>query len=186
MFKRQGGLSKKEIDGIFYKLCLAICEMKNPQEAAELLRDLLFFQESRMIAKRLKIAELLLSEATYDEISSQLKVGSGTIARVHEWLKISGDGYRRAIQRTKINCADDNFPVECSDEWLSIKRKYPAYFWPEKLLENILKSSGIRQREKIRSAIREMEKAKEKAGIYRKYKKFLLLLILILPNILNL
>src|SRR6266567_4047356 len=101
MTKYYSKLSKKEIDKILYQLCLAIAEIKNPNEAAELLRDLLSYKESEMIAKRLKIADLLVKDYTYQDIEETLKVSATTIARVQEWLQISGEGYKMAIARTK-------------------------------------------------------------------------------------
>lgn len=184
MARYHNRLPKAEVEKIFYKLCRAICEMKNTQEAAEFLRDLLSFQEAEMIAKRLKIAELILQDRTYTEIKQQLKVGYGKIARVQEWLKISGDGYRLALKRTIKDHTKEESSRRNINEWVSIKKKYPAYFWPEMLLENIIKSSGIRQRERIHSAIREMEKMKKKTNLYKKINKFLILaLLLIMPTL---
>lgn len=173
MAKHHDRLPKEEVEKIFYKLCLAICEMKNTQEAAEFLRDLLSYQEAEMVAKRLRIAEMILQNKTYEEIKQNLKVGSGKIARVQEWLKISGEGYRRAIERT-VEVCDGDISLEKAGEWQLIKKKYPAYFWPEMLLENVMKSSGVRQREKIRSAIREMKKMKEKTALYRKINRIMI------------
>ncbi len=68
MAKISKKLSKEDVAKFFYKLCLAIAEMKSPQEAANFLRDLLSFQEAEMIAKRLKIAQLLIEGDTYEEI----------------------------------------------------------------------------------------------------------------------
>ncbi len=174
MAKYQSKLPKKEVEKIFYQLCLAISQTKKPKDAAELLRDLLSFQEAEMIAKRLKVAELLLDGLTYQEITEKLKVGNSTIARVYEWLKISGEGYRQAVKKTK-----NNKFVEIEDkprdyrpgEWGMLKRRYPMYFWPEILLENIVKSANKRQKEQIKGVLKQLDKTKEKTGLYKKLKK---------------
>ncbi len=175
MAKFNSKLSKKEIDKILYQLCLAISEIKDPNEAAELLRDLLSYQESEMIAKRLKIAEYLIGGSTYGEIEEQLLVSSSTIARVQEWLKISGEGYQKAIARTKkkINQNNDKQQVGIGENWGSIKKRFPAYYWPELLLENIVANSSRRQKEKIKNVIAELEKSKEKTELYHKLKKLI-------------
>jgi uncharacterized protein YerC len=173
MAKFHSKLSKKEVDKILYQLCLAIAEIKNPNEAAELLRDLLSYQESEMIAKRLKIAELLLQDNTYDEICTLLKVSPGTIARVQEWLKISGEGYQKAIMRTKKEVLNNGSGEFIPREWGSIKKRFPVYYWPEIVLENIIATSSKRQKEKIKIVIKEMDKSKEKTELYHKLKKLI-------------
>ncbi|MDD5464345.1 MAG: YerC/YecD family TrpR-related protein [Candidatus Moranbacteria bacterium] len=174
MAKYYSKLSKKEIDKILYQLCLAIAEIKDPNEAAELLRDLLSYRESEMIAKRLKIAELLIKDLTYQEIEETLKVSATTIARVHEWLQISGDGYQKAIARTngkilKQDNADVNF-----ENWSSLKKKFPAYYWPDILLENIVANANKKQRAQMQVVIEKLDKAKEKPAIYKKLKHLIL------------
>ena len=101
MAKFHSRLSKKEVEELFYKLSAAISETRSVKEAADFLRDLLSYQEAEMIAKRLKIAEFLVEQKTYAEIKKEIKVSYGTIARVQEWLKLQGDGYRKAIKNTK-------------------------------------------------------------------------------------
>ena len=175
MAKFNSKLSKREIDKILYQLCLAISEIKNPNEAAELLRDLLSYQESEMLAKRLKIAEYLINGSLYSEIEEQLLVSSSTIARVQEWLKISGEGYQKAIARTKtrINQGRADSQISAGESWNSIKKRFPAYYWPDLLLENIVVNSTRKQKEKIRTVISSLEKTKEKTELYRKLKKLI-------------
>lgn len=168
-------LSREEVEKIFYKLCLAISEMRDAKESAELMRDLLSLQEAEMIAKRLKIADLLMKDKTYDEIKKELRVSFGTIARVQEWLKISGEGYRRAIERISNKDTDESMSeIKDIQNWNSIKRRYPMYYWPELLLEEIVRSANKRRKEKLRAVMREMEKAKEKTVLYKKINKILL------------
>ncbi|HEX8974852.1 MAG TPA: YerC/YecD family TrpR-related protein [Patescibacteria group bacterium] len=171
MAKFHSKLSKKEVDKILYQLCLAIAEIKNPNEAAELLRDLLSYQESEMIAKRLKIAELLVKGGTYEEIEAALVVSSSTIARVQEWLKISGEGYQKAIARTKRSIPEDKSVEYVPESWNSIKKRFPAYYWPEMVLENIIANSSKRQKDKLKLVIRELGKSKEKTELYHQLKR---------------
>lgn len=174
MAKFNSKLSKQEVQKIFYQLYVAISELKNPQEAAELLRDLLSYQEAEMIAKRLKIAEYLLENATYDEIKKRVKTSYGTIARVQEWLKISGEGYKRAVEKTKnINTENKRADYNSYDDWFSLKKRYPAYYWPQILLENIIETSNAKQKKKIKNVIAQMEKMKEKNELFLKIKTLL-------------
>lgn len=172
MAKFKSKLPKEEVGKIFYKLCLAISEIKKPDEAAAFLGDLLSLQEAEMIAKRLKIAEFILDGNSYYEIRKKLKVSYGTIARVQEWLKISGEGYRRAVERT----AGKNIKIKKEYQTVNlntIKRRYPMYYWPEIVLENIIESANQRQRDKLRRIIKCMDKMKEKTDLYKKLNRLI-------------
>lgn len=176
MGKHHTKLSRKEVERIFFQLCLAISRTKNIGIASKLLRDLLSYQEAEMLAKRLKIAELVLENETYDDIRKKLKVSSGTIARVQEWLKISGDGYRWAVQKTKRDMKKVGRRVSMEpgySGWSEIKRRYPMYFWPELLLEEIIKSANQRQKEKLRKVVGEMKKMKAKKPLFKKLQRIL-------------
>jgi TrpR-related protein YerC/YecD len=166
-------LSKSEIDKIFLKLCAAISEIKSAKEAAELLRDLISYPEAKMIAKRLKIAEMILAGKGYAEIREELKVSFGTIARVQEWLNISGEGYRKAVARTKRAVISNNLPTENFGAWRDIKRRYPMYFWPELLIEGLIKNANEKQKRKINEVLREMNKAKIKTPLFKKISKLM-------------
>lgn len=171
MAKFNSKLSREEVKKIFYQLCVAISEIKNIEEAAELLRDLLSYQEAQMIAKRLKIAELLLDGMTYDEIQEKLKVSASTIARVQEWLKISGEGYNKAAKRIKGKEPKKFSSNYNPEEWNSLKRRYPMYYWPQILLENIIRESNMKQKKKIERVISQMDKIKEKNELFLRLKK---------------
>jgi TrpR-related protein YerC/YecD len=171
-------LPKEDVERIFFKLCESIASMKNAKEASQFLRDILSYQEAEMVAMRLQIAELLEEGKTYDEIRGTLKVGSTTIAKVHEWLKVSGDGFRLALERTK---GKEKMPFESVGQrgfvadglWRNVKRRYPMYYWPELLLEEIMLSANSRQKEKMRNVLKELEKSQMKTKIASQLKRFL-------------
>lgn len=171
-------LPKEDLERIFFKLAAAIASMKNPGEASKFLRDILSYQEAEMVAVRLRIAELLEEGETYDEIRKKVKVGPGTIARIHEWLKVSGDGLRMALERTK---GKDEVPFKkvgqrgfVSDMiWRDVKKRYPMYYWPELLLEGIVLSANKRQKEKMQNVLEELNRSKVKSEIASHIKKIL-------------
>jgi TrpR-related protein YerC/YecD len=175
MSRKSAKLSKKEIEKFFYQLCLATSKIKNEKEAAEFLRDLLTYQEAEMIAKRLKIAQLLIKGLTYDEVVEKLKVSRPTIAKVQEWLRISGEGYRKAIDRMGDAELEikENEGYYNPEEWGSIKKRYPAYYWPEILLENIIKNSNLKQKRQLKSVIGEMSKMKQKTNLFKRINRLL-------------
>lgn len=166
-------LSRDEVEKIFFKLCFAIAEMKSPKEVAEFVRDLLSFQEAEMVAKRLVIAEMILDNSSYEEIREKLKVSNGTIAKVQAWLKLSGEGYRRAVQLSRKKQFKENLPVERFSEWNSVKKRYPMYFWPQLFLEELIQNSNGRQKEHIRNVMWEIEKSKKKTALFKRIAKII-------------
>jgi TrpR-related protein YerC/YecD len=169
-FTKQSKLSSQETQTMIMDLCTGIAALKNSREAAQLLTDLLGKQELEMIAKRLKIAELLLKGNTYEEINRIIKVSYATIARVQLWLRESGEGYRLAVSRTKskrdkIKIADE--PVRLS----YLKRKYPMYYWPQMMIEYWIKNSTIKEKNQMRNIL---EKISEKKGLYKQLNKLLI------------
>lgn len=167
-------LSKEEVGKLFYFLCEAVAGTRNPEEAAAFLKDLLSYGEMEMIAKRLKIAALLEKGMTYDGIMEKLKTSPTTIARIHEWLGTSGEGFRMAMKRTT---AEEKLTKQAGavgrTDWHSLKKRYVSYYWPELLLEEIIVSANKRQREKLARVMKELEKAKEKPAVYVHIRRLL-------------
>ncbi len=168
-YSRTSKLNKSLTEDLIINLCDAIAAMRNPREAAQFLTDLLGKQELEMFSKRLRVAELLLDNLTYEDIKTELKVSFGTIARVQTWLQRSGEGYRLATKRTggrkkKKRQNSQSFSLS------GIKKKYPLYFWPQILLEQWVKSATKKQRKEM-SAI--LEKMDSKVETYKELRKLL-------------
>ncbi len=139
-------------------LCQSLCTLKNSQEVADALSDLLTPKEMETIAKRLQIAEYLVKGDDYSTIRNDLKVGYSTIARINTWLNLSGEGFKIMFKRRA------KAPAEISDEerydpysWHNIKRRYSLYFWPQLLLEELIKTSDKKQKQKINEAFEKLE-----------------------------
>ena len=173
MAKFNSKLSKKEVEKYFYQLCLAISEIKNVEEAAELLKDLLSYQEAEMIAKRLKIAELLSQNFTYEDIMDELKVGASTISRIKEWMKVAGDGYKKAVQRIGGKEIENNLKTYNYDSWGKMKKRFPAYYWPQLLVEGLISEANNRQKKRIENVISQMDEMKEKNELFYRLKKLM-------------
>jgi len=176
-FANPSKLKKEEQKRLIIRLCQGICSIKNPIEAAEFLKDILSAQEVEMIAKRLKVAELLIGGKTYSQISYDLKVSPSTIARVYEWLKLSGDGFRLVVQRLpeekekEGEVSEDELDNRLSlVSWRNIKKRHPLFFWPQLLLEQIVRSASRDDKEKLTAILREMDK---KTALYKRLNKIL-------------
>ncbi len=171
-FTKSSKLSKDEQEKLWIYFCRAIVQLKKPVEAAQFLKDILSVQEAEMLAKRLKVAEMLLEGSTYSDISAALKTSPITIARVSEWLKLSGEGYRLVLKRMpEDKLSGDGFEESIDPlSWRNIKKRYPIYFWPQLLLEEIVKNAKKEEKERLRRVLKKMDR---KQGVFKRLDKLL-------------
>ena len=146
---------------MFVSLCRAVAAVDNPVEASQIIKDLLTDCETRNISKRLEIARLFLDGLSYDEIGQILKVSHPTIAKVSLWLQTSGEGFRLVLQRTRNR---PKVRVE-KENWGYLKRRYPQYFWPQVLLEELVASANRKELEGIKQL---MGKLKAKSELIKR------------------
>lgn len=165
MAKFRKNLSKTEQEKLFIEFAQALGSLKSTVEMAEFIRDLLSEQETVMLARRLQIAKLLSAGQTYQKIREQIKVSYATIARVQTWLQLYGNGYRRVLERTQKNP-----PSQKNLGLKKIKKSYPMYFWPQLLIEEIIKKSSEREKNRLRNILSEV---KEKTGINKQLYELL-------------
>src|SRR5574340_1078212 len=145
-------LSKAEQQELFIDFAKAFASGNNPVEAANFIKDLFSEVEVIMLARRLQVARLLVEGWTYEKISQVLKVSNSTIARIHTWLNLYGEGYRIVLKRTKPEKRNTDAQYDPAS-WKNIKRKYPIYFWPELVLEEIVKNANAKQRRKLEAVL---------------------------------
>lgn len=168
-FYSKSKLNKEDEQELLLDFCDIVSSIKDSNEAARFLRDLLSSSEIEMLAKRMKIAELLMDKWSYGRIKDYLKVGDGTIARVNEWLNITGDGYKLAVERLKKKRESRKLEkISASSDFESLKRKYPIYFWPELLSKEVIKNMKEKDRNKV---LKELDRVKDKTELYRNIEK---------------
>ncbi|MBU2036945.1 hypothetical protein KJ866_01950 [Patescibacteria group bacterium] len=152
-------LSSSEQRELLIQLCRVIAKLNSPIEAAKFLKDILTAQEAEMLAKRLKVAERLMAGDTYARISFDFKISPSTIFRIHEWLKISGDGFRLGLAKiAKEKFDKEYFNNSFDSPWRDLKKKFPLYFWPQILLENVVRSANKRDRQRIEAVLDKIDK----------------------------
>ena len=124
----------KSLDALY----TSISVLKTRDDIKNFLRDLLTEGERIMIGRRILIAQRLLDDEPYNQIMREMKVGPDTITRVDRWLSDQNFGYEKAIQELKKviksrkkNGFSDYYP---SGPFADLKRRYPAYF----LLNNLI------------------------------------------------
>lgn len=172
-FEKRHRLATEDQQKLLLELCHALVVVKRPEEAANLLIDLFSKQEIEMVAKRLKIAKLLIQEKTYSQIGGELKVSPQTISRVNVWLGQSGVGYRLVIERAKDVVVPAYRSIDKSSDWKKIQRRYPMYFWPQILLEEVVRNANNRQRTKLLNTLKVLRKSGEKNKVFGQIEKAL-------------
>ena len=93
--------SPKWITEDIISLFQAILRLRNNAEAEQFFRDLLTAPEIKTFAMRWKVAKMLDSGETYENIEKQTGMSSTTIARINRWLEYGEGGYKLLLQRTK-------------------------------------------------------------------------------------
>lgn len=97
--KRVERLSKEEILDLTFDLINAFRLVKMPISTALFLQDLLTASEIKHLAKRLRIAKLLLDGQTHRNIAKKLHCSLATVTKVGFWLNQGGDGFREVISK---------------------------------------------------------------------------------------
>ncbi len=80
----------------------AILSLGSVEECYEFFDDLCTVKELDEMAKRIRVATLLLNDKVYSEIladSGDVKASSATISRVNRCIKYGGGGYAKIISR---------------------------------------------------------------------------------------
>ncbi len=145
----------------------ALLSLKTEEDAVKFLVDLLTKEEVIKLAKRIKIAQLILEGKEYRVIEQALRVSHGTIAKVAYWLREGGDGFKMVLKNIKKSdgklTKSEMFDSALS-EWKRFKRRYPSMFWPSLLIEGILDSAGKEDKDKIFQSLQKLDK---KSKIYK-------------------
>lgn len=148
--RRWEKLSKDEQADLLFDLLQAFTLLKNLSDAASFITDLLTRSEVKLLSKRLRIAKLLLSGATYLQIKEQLKVSDGTIAKVAVWLQEKGEGFRKIVekipQRKKIH------PGDGSNVWGNYKGANVGAVW-DSLLGDGKKTTAKKEEKELHETL---------------------------------
>lgn len=127
-------LSRKELSEFFEEFWAMVASLETKDEVRNFFRDLLSETEALMLARRLRIAKLLLKGISYEDITKAIHASEGTIAQVHRWVQSGFGGYKASLPRLeqileKREKARENQReqmVPYSFAWL--KRRYPLHF----------------------------------------------------------
>lgn len=166
-------LTKEERNEVVFDLIYALSNCKKIEDAALFIEDLLTQSELEFISRRLRIAKLLLEGSTYGEIRDKLKVSESTISKIAAWLTQKGDGFRNIVKTLPTTKEKQKDPFDQSS-WSSVKRKYPAYFLPELLIEEIVVAASKRQKKRLLAVVEELDDSlKQKSQLHKEIETIL-------------
>lgn len=97
--KRLEKFSVKEQEDLVFDLINAFALANNPLDCALLLNDLLTEDEIKDLAKRLRIAKLILAGDTHEEIVQEVHCSFATVTKVRIWLNNAGEGLKKIIKK---------------------------------------------------------------------------------------
>ncbi|MBU2544967.1 hypothetical protein KKC65_00720 [Patescibacteria group bacterium] len=170
--KKYSNISKSDVGSLLETLCQSLVLLNNATEIMNLLTDLLTREEMIMLAKRIKTAQLLIEGKGYREIQDKLHISHQTIAKVNQWLLESGEGFRLVAKRNKKEFKEKSTKTGSQKlieyERRRNRKRYPIMFWPQLLIEDIVKTMNKSQKEKIK---RTVEKLDHKSKIYKQLSK---------------
>jgi TrpR-related protein YerC/YecD len=129
-YNQLSDFQKKKYLGELYNM---ISLLGSREEVKKFFKDLLTLSEVVMISRRIQIAKMLLEGKSFEDIRTEMKVGSNTISHVERWLNNGFGGYKEIIKRHEKNKTKKNEEIEkrmstAPFSWKAIKRKYPLHF----------------------------------------------------------
>src|SRR3972149_8053714 len=92
-------LSRNEQLDLLFDLVNAFSSVKTPFETALLMQDLLTASEIKHLAKRLRIAKLLIQGLTQRQVAGEVRCSTATVIKVNAWLTRGGEGLRNVIAK---------------------------------------------------------------------------------------
>lgn len=150
--KRLEKLSKEEQLDLMFDLINAFRLVNTPFETALLIQDLLTASEIKHLAKRLRIAKLLIAGETQRDIAGKLHCSLATVTKVSIWLNQGGEGLKQIV---------DKLPSRYSMP-KKLPRKPIEFQLPQVLLTTAQYTLARRQQKQIRKLSKFVENVENK------------------------
>lgn len=137
-----------------------IDSLKNRDEVRLFFKSLLSAEEIASFMRRIEIAVLLSAGYSYDKIIEMLGVGKNKIASVQRILQQDDNGYKIIVKRLIQNRKNrlkkikkENKEKMDMSPMSAIKKKYPAYFFLDNLLDVAIEKLEEDDKELIKEAL---------------------------------
>lgn len=93
--KYESKLSSDEMNFLF----AAVLALETQEDCYRFFEDICTVSEQKALAQRMKVAQMLDNNATYQEISKETGASTATISRVNRCLAYGSGGYRLVLDR---------------------------------------------------------------------------------------
>lgn len=97
--QRPDKLSKEQTLDLTFDLINAFSLIKNSSQAADFIKDLFTADEIKDVAKRLRIAKLLLKGNSQRNIAKSLHCSLATVTKINIWLQTSGNDLKNILDK---------------------------------------------------------------------------------------
>ena len=143
-------LPEKEFYKLLDEFYSLITLLESKEEVKNFFKELLSTSEAVMLARRIKIAQMLLAGLSYEEIREKLKTGFTTISSVQRWIDSGWGGYFKALENVgkKLMVREAEQAKKDNDPLGNLKRNYPAHFLISHTIEDLKKWNEERQKRK--------------------------------------
>jgi len=153
---RPSSINHQERYTLLDELWSMIALLDDIDEVRNFFRDLLSETEAVMLARRIRIAKLLLENNSYADIHEKTQAAPSTIASVQRWLEGQNGGYRKSLpklqkevkRRGQVALKSRAGMEPYSLEWM--KKKYPLHF----LISNAIDEYKLKAPRRLRGKTR--------------------------------
>ena len=160
-------VSKSEENDLFILFAELLSKLSSTVAAANFIKGVLTEQEVLTISRRFKVVQMLGQDYDYKAIRQQLKMSDATIAKIQAWMRTFPDGFEHVLRNNHKPKTRPNF---YESSWRQHKRRYPMYYWPQLLLEEVVRSANKRESERLLKIIGQM---REKTKLTRQLEHLL-------------
>jgi TrpR-related protein YerC/YecD len=134
-------ISKKEKDELLNELYFIINQLNTKEQIVNFFKDILTKSEEVMLARRIRIARMLLEGESCIQISRKLKTGLDTITKVQKWLKDGLGDYVKLLNKISKKTQQKNKDID-PNSLQGLANRFPLYFGLTNAVVKTLRGKG--------------------------------------------
>ncbi len=120
-------ISKKEKNELLNELYSIVNQLNTKEQIVNFFKDILTKSEEVMLARRIRIARMLLKGESCIQISRKLKTGFDTITKVQKWLKDGLGDYVKSLDKISKKIEQKNKDID-TNSLQGLANRFPLYF----------------------------------------------------------
>lgn len=131
-------ISLRERYDLVGELLEVISNLRSKRDTVDCIIGLLTASESLMIARRVRIARLLIEQKSYVDIRAELHVSTNTIANTERWLRRGHAKRQKILERHILKAKGSVKQYSGKSGEKSPLDKYPQHRFLKDLLEEVV------------------------------------------------